>query len=72
MLVKGLMKTDKRLEMIGPAESPLSKLNGQYRWQLLLKGKDISRLNRMVRDIQSGSNGIGLDIKVDVDPVNFM
>jgi len=74
-LVKELMKSDKRgskLEIIGPAESPITRIKGRYRWQLLLKGKNTGMLNQMIRLILSRSTGIGLDIKVDVDPVNFM
>lgn len=74
-LVKHLMKTANRegkLEIIGPTESPISRLKGRYRWQLILKGENTPELNRVVHDILSNTSGIGLDIKVDVDPMNFI
>ncbi len=74
-LVKDLMKTytpGGKVDIIGPAEAPISMIKGRHRWQLLLKGVDAHALNRLTREILSGATGIGLDIKVDVDPVNFM
>jgi primosomal protein N' (replication factor Y) len=74
-LVKELTRSGRnreKLEIIGPAASPISKMKGRYRWQLLMKGKDRNRLNDIVHHILAAGNGIGLDIKVDVDPVNFM
>jgi len=61
-----------KVEVIGPAEAPIARIRGKYRWQLLLKGEDIRMLHTLTRDILARSRGSGLDIKVDVDPVNFM
>jgi primosomal protein N' (replication factor Y) (superfamily II helicase) len=75
-LARELIKTDKyeggKVDIIGPAEAPIFKMKGRYRWQLLLKGKDTHALNHLCHDILSKAAGIGLDIKVDVDPINFM
>ena len=74
-LVQEIIRTDnleKKVDIIGPAESPISKIKGRHRWQLLLKGKDTHALHRLARNILSKTAGIGLDIKVDVDPANFM
>ncbi|MEN6321501.1 MAG: primosomal protein N' [Syntrophaceae bacterium] len=61
-----------KIEIIGPTESPIGKIKGRYRWQLLLKGKDTFAVNRVAQDILSKAPETGLDIKIDVDPVNFM
>lgn len=61
-----------KIEIIGPTESPIGKIKGRYRWQLLLKGKDTFAVNRAAQDILSKALDTGLDIKIDVDPVNFM
>jgi primosomal protein N' (replication factor Y) len=63
--------TDK-VEVIGPAESPIARIKARHRWQLLLKGKDARALHDVARDILSKSSITALDIKVDVDPLNFM
>lgn len=61
-----------KVEIIGPAESPIAKIKGRYRWQLLLKGKDSRAVHNLAKDILSKASLTGLDIKVDVDPLNFM
>ena len=61
-----------KVEVIGPAEAPIARIRGRYRWQLLLKAKDIRVLHTLTRDLLAKCSRGGLDIKVDVDPVNFM
>jgi len=61
-----------KVEVIGPAESPIARIKGRHRWQLLLKGKDARAVHNMAKDILSKASVIALDIKVDVDPLNFM
>ena len=67
-------KTAKKeeIEVIGPAEAPLAKIRNRYRWQLLLKGKNINSLHTLTRDILSQAAAKGVEIRVDVDPVSFM
>jgi primosomal protein N' (replication factor Y) (superfamily II helicase) len=60
------------IDIIGPAEAPIARIKGRYRWQLLLLGKESHALHALVRDILAGAKQTGLDIKVDVDPMNFM
>ncbi|HYA12973.1 MAG TPA: primosomal protein N' [Syntrophales bacterium] len=61
-----------KVEIVGPAESPIAKIKGRYRWQLLLKGKDTHTVHNLAKDILLKTYLTGLDIKVDVDPLNFM
>ena len=61
-----------KLDVIGPAESPLARIRGRYRWQLLLRGKKSQPLLLLARRLLEGSGHDGLEIQVDVDPVNFM
>ncbi len=60
------------VDLIGPAEAPIAKLKGRYRWQLILKGGDIKKLHAVVRGILAEKKRRGLEIRVDVDPMNFM
>jgi primosomal protein N' (replication factor Y) len=73
-LVKELIghKLEGIVDIIGPAESPIARIKGRYRWQLLIKGQKTLTMNRLIRNILSKAAGTGLEIKVDVDPVNFM
>jgi primosomal protein N' (replication factor Y) len=61
-----------KVEVIGPAEPPISQIKGRYRWHILLKGKDIKALHTLARNILTKTKSDGIDIKVDADPVNFM
>jgi primosomal protein N' (replication factor Y) len=61
-----------RVKVIGPAESPLAKIRGRHRWQLLLKGKDNRLLRAVAQDIMTAAGRDGLEIQVDVDPINFL
>jgi primosomal protein N' (replication factor Y) len=61
-----------KVEVIGPAEAPIAKIKGRYRWHVLLKGKNVKALHALARNILTKTGREGLDIKVDVDPVNFM
>ena len=64
--------TGGKTEVIGPAESPLSRIRGRYRWQLLLRGKESRPLHLLAQRLMEEAGRDGLEIQVDVDPVNFM
>jgi primosomal protein N' (replication factor Y) len=57
-------------EIIGPAESPLAKIRGRFRFQMLIKGQDINVLHHIAREIISKNSHV--KITADVDPENFM
>jgi primosomal protein N' (replication factor Y) (superfamily II helicase) len=60
------------IEIIGPAESPLAKLQGRYRFQMLLKSQNASTLHQFARELLSKTEKSTVKITVDVDPENFM
>ena len=64
--------TGGKTEVIGPAESPLARIRGRHRWQLLLKGKESRSLHLLAQRLMEGTGRDSLEIQVDVDPVNFM
>ena len=59
-------------EIIGPAESPLAKIRGRFRFQMLIKGQDINVLHQIAREIISKNKNSNVKITADVDPENFM
>ena len=61
-----------KADVIGPAESPLARLRGRYRWQMLLRGKESRPLHLLAEKLMEGAERKGLEIRVDVDPVHFM
>jgi primosomal protein N' (replication factor Y) len=62
-----------QIEVLGPAPAPIEKLRNRYRWQLLLKGKQISPLleiANLARDLLPRSRSVRLH--VDVDPYSML
>ncbi len=59
-------------EIIGPAESPLAKIRGRFRFQMLIKGNDINSLHQIAREIIGKNKNSQVRITADVDPENFM
>lgn len=57
---------------LGPAEATVARVKNRYRWKLLLKGAGARSLHRAVREILSSVPEKGFEIRVDVDPVNFL
>jgi len=66
------MKGASRPSLIGPSESPLGKLKGRYRWQLLLMGTGVKALHALAGELLEGGAKKGVEIRADVDPMNFM
>ena len=71
------LKTSKRddfrsIEVLGPIESPLPRLAGHYRWQILLKGDGVGSLHRFVRELLTRTRHLFSNrqakMVVDVDP----
>ena len=70
-----LMKSQMGLQgvsLIGPVEAPIARIRGRHRWQILFKGQSVRLLQQLTKQVLSGVKSSGCDIKVDVDPVNFM
>ena len=59
-------------EIIGPAESPLAKIRGRFRYQMLIKGQDTNILHQIAQEIIQKHSSRTVKITVDVDPENFM
>jgi len=60
------------MEIIGPAESPLAKIRGEYRYQMLIKGKDSKLMHQIAAQLLEKHATSTVKITVDVDPENFM
>ncbi|HPI40240.1 MAG TPA: primosomal protein N' [Pseudobdellovibrionaceae bacterium] len=62
------------IEILGPVVAPISKLRGQYRYQVLLKGMQAKALHQfhlqLLGDLKWTPSGVR--IQVDVDPYQMM
>lgn len=61
-----------KIEIIGPAESPLAKIKNRWRWQMLLKSENAAALHQLVRRLMQTRGKNSVRVTVDVDPENFM
>lgn len=61
-----------RMETLGPAPAPLSKVKSNYRWQILLKGKEQPSIQRAIRRALGGPRSEKVRITVTIDPVDMM
>jgi primosomal protein N' (replication factor Y) len=62
------------VEILGPAEAPLAKLRGQFRFHLLLKGPQANVINAFARQTMGNEEWLptGIKILLDVDPMNLL
>lgn len=60
------------VEIIGPAESPLAKLKGRFRFQMLIKGSNLNILHQIAQELIQNHKNSSVKMTVDVDPENFM
>jgi primosomal protein N' (replication factor Y) len=72
-MAKGIAESLKNLQVLGPAPAPLSKLRGQFRYQILLKGEKIEPLQQAVKEsLKKLEPAKSVRIQVDVDPLNLL
>lgn len=61
----------KGLEVLGPFKALPYRVRGDFRWQLVLKTKDVLAANALVREVLQ-SAGLSGRIKADVDPQSLL
>ncbi|MFH1665362.1 MAG: primosomal protein N' [Candidatus Omnitrophota bacterium] len=60
------------VDMLGPVPSPMEKLRGYYRWNILIKAKDRVSIVKELRTALKGfRKGSGVFVAVDVDPMSM-
>ena len=63
----------KQIEVLGPLFSPDSKIKGKYCWQIILKAKNVKKLQAVFTNIlKDFSPGSKINISVDVDPLRMV
>ena len=66
-------KKAKGVEILGPAECPIEKINSSWRYQILLKGKSIVPLQSIARSLlMDYTHSQNVYIEYDVDPVSLL
>jgi primosomal protein N' (replication factor Y) len=64
----------KRIEILGPAEAPLSVIRGRHRWRLLVKASRETDVQAYLRAWLAALPQVKGDVRltVDIDPYNFL
>lgn len=62
------------MEILGPAESPIFKIRGDYRYQLLIKSKNKSLVNQFVKQVLHNEKWVPSAVRIitDVDPQSML
>jgi len=70
------LKICSSIEILGPSPSPLAKLHGKTRWQIMLKSADPKQMKQLVHALDNyyfkNKNKMAVNFKIDVDPMNFL
>ena len=73
---RACIKTNEiKIEVLGPAPSPLDKVRDNYRWQILLKGISTTELHDLCAAVRLSQKNILMPqctLAIDVDPENMM
>jgi len=64
----------RKTEILGPAPSPLARLRGRFRWQILLKGPLLEELHGLCLELEQEQARLGgaVNLSVDVDPESML
>ena len=61
------------VQFLGPAEAPLYKLRGRYRYQMLIKAPDMPRLHQTIHELTNRLGDTGsTTVVADIEPVDMM
>jgi len=63
---------DKDISVLGPVPAVISKLRGRFRWNVIVKGKDMKKLRGYLKEaLKTYKRGKGVSGIVDVDPLSI-
>ncbi|MBA7708005.1 primosomal protein N' [subsurface metagenome] len=75
-IAKKQSKGKKIIEVLGPVESPIAKLKGKYRQQILIKSRSSKTLSQVLTELDRISTSMlsssGVRMIMDVDPYQMM
>ncbi len=60
-------------KILGPAKAPLSKIRGEFRWHMLLKGENLDKLRSLLEAVSQKVVILsGVRVSLDVEPMNML
>ena len=65
-----------RVEILGPAPAPLSKIEGKFRWHFLLRSNSIEKISQLLKFLTQeppvALKSSAVEFVIDVDPTNTL
>ena len=68
----GMLRASRSFQVLGPAVAPISRLRGQHRAQIFLKGVNRPAMRSALRATLDANPDLGRRVTVDVYPVNLL
>lgn len=73
---RGAQNADSGLQVLGPVEAPIARIQGKFRWQILLKSRAVDTLHRFLLQVEELSDRMlrntGVRVRMDVDPYQML
>ena len=69
------LSSERRMRILGPAQAPLERLKGEYRFQILIKTTSRSELHEVLEAVLedlSSQSAVLTSTTVDIDPIDLM
>ena len=64
------------VEILGPAPAPLSKIEGKFRWHLLLRSTDVEKIGQLLKRFTDEPPPLikskSIEFVIDIDPTNTL
>ena len=64
------------VEILGPAPAPLSKIEGKFRWHLLLRSRSVERISQLLKHLTDeppvAMKSNAIEFVIDIDPTNIL
>ena len=65
-----------KVEILGPAPAPLSKIEGKFRWHFLLRSYSVEKISQLLKSLTHESPGTiksnAVELVIDIDPTNTL
>jgi primosomal protein N' (replication factor Y) len=72
-LKKAIEGIDKNVILLGPVAAPVEKIGDNYRYHIILKGRDTTRIRGIIREARDELKlNKKLYLEIDIDPVDMM
>jgi len=66
------LSNNSHISVFGPSPAPLSKIGGNYRYHIVLKGRRLAELTSFIKETLREFKAKSVYVEIDVDPVDML